>query len=257
MKVLLILVDGMRPDAICNLPQASKYLHAGACTLSARTVMPSVTLPCHMSLFHSVDPDRHGTTTNTYTPQARPIRGLCEVLKDAGKRCAFFYDWEQLRDLTRPGSLVHTYFYKGSILGWNTTNDLLTQEAISFLRECEPDFAFLYLGYPDDAGHRHGWMSPEYLEAITKSWENIDLIMNHLPEDYTVIITADHGGHARTHGENIPEDMTIPIIAIGKDFPAATTLNDASILDLAPTIAALLGVQPDQDWDGKALYMHA
>ena len=253
MKVLLILVDGMRPDAICDLPHASKYLHMGARTLSARTVIPSVTLPCHMSLFHSVDPGRHGTTTNTYTPQARPIRGLCEVLKDAGKHCAFFYDWEQLRDLTRPDALVHTCFYNGSTLGWSKTNDLLTQNTISFLTEYEPDFTFLYLGYPDDAGHRHRWMSLEYMEAITKSWENIDRIITHLSEDYTVIITADHGGHARTHGENTPEDMTIPIIAIGNDFPAGTTLNGVSILDLAPTIAELLGVQPDPVWDGIKL----
>ena len=47
---------------------------------TAQTVMPSVTLPCHMSLFHSVAPDRHGILTNTYTPQVRPINGICEQL---------------------------------------------------------------------------------------------------------------------------------------------------------------------------------
>ena len=44
--------------------------------------MPSVTLPCHMSLFHSVDPDRHGITTNGYVPQVRPIKGMFDQFVD-------------------------------------------------------------------------------------------------------------------------------------------------------------------------------
>ncbi len=94
MKTLLILVDGMCPDALSDLPLAQKYISRGASTMQAKTVMPSVTLPCHISLFHSVDPSRHGTTTNDYAPQVRPVKGLCEVLAAAKKRCAFFYDWE-------------------------------------------------------------------------------------------------------------------------------------------------------------------
>lgn len=65
MKTLLILCHGMRPDSIENSP-----------------------LPCHMSLFHSVDPGRHGITTNIYMPQVRPVMGLCEVLNQSGKKCA-------------------------------------------------------------------------------------------------------------------------------------------------------------------------
>ena len=90
MKVMLILVDGMRPDAMVQIPQAQAMMAQSASTLEAQTVYPSVTLPCHMSLFHSVDPARHGITTNLYMPQVRPIAGLCEVLKAADKSCAFF-----------------------------------------------------------------------------------------------------------------------------------------------------------------------
>ena len=106
MRTLLILVDGMRPDALTDIPVAQSIIKRSLSTMNARTVVPSVTLPCHISLFHSVDPIRHGTTTNTYAPQVRPIKGLCEVLKDARKRSAIFYSWEQLRDISRPGSLT-------------------------------------------------------------------------------------------------------------------------------------------------------
>ena len=253
MKVLLILVDGMRPGAIRDLPQAQKYIKGGACTLEGRTVMPSVTLPCHMSLFHSVTPERHGTTTNTYAPQVRPIRGLCEVLEAAGKRCAFFYNWDELRDLARPSMLQHAYFCRGADMGWEKTNNMVTDEAVRYLPEYETDFAFLYMGYSDEAGHAHGWMGKEYMEALVNSWENIDRVVSALPKDYTVLITADHGGHGRSHGTDMPEDMLIPIMAIGKDFPAGTVLQNASIMDIAPTVAKLLGVAPDREWEGKCL----
>lgn len=56
MKVLLILSDGMRPDGLEGHPAVARLMREGSYSLRARTVMPSVTLPCHMSLFHSVDP---------------------------------------------------------------------------------------------------------------------------------------------------------------------------------------------------------
>ncbi len=253
MKTLLILVDGMRPDALKEIPRAQALLRRSATALDAQTVMPSVTLPCHMSLFHSVDPARHGTTTNTYAPQVRPIRGLCEVLNAAGKTCAFFYNWEDLRDLSRPGSLAHSYFCSGSQFGYEEANNRVTDDAIEYLSENDTDFAFLYLGYVDEAGHGYGWMGPEYMAAVENSWENIDRLLKSLPGEYTVMVTADHGGHQRSHGTDQPEDMTIPVILCGKDFAPGSSLKDVSILDLAPTVCALLGVQQDRDWEGKSL----
>ena len=98
-KVYLILADGMRPDGMlqCGHPMVEKLMQAGASSLTAQTVMPSVTLPCHMSLFHSVGPERHGVTTNVFTPQVRPVKGLFDRLTDFEKTCAFYYSWGELR----------------------------------------------------------------------------------------------------------------------------------------------------------------
>ena len=55
-KVLLILVDGMRPDSIaaCGSEYADNMLkNCRYKDMQAKTVFPSVTLPCHMSLFHA------------------------------------------------------------------------------------------------------------------------------------------------------------------------------------------------------------
>ena len=253
MKVMLILVDGMRPDAMVQFPQAQALMQSSATALDAQTVFPSVTLPCHVSLFHSVDPARHGTTTNTYMPQVRPIDGLCESLGAAGKRCAFFFNWEQLRDLSRPGSLCRSFFVNMGAAGYPEANRLVTENALASLKNDEFDFAFVYLGWVDEAGHDHGWMSDEYMRAMNASWNDIDRLVAAAPEDCGVIVTADHGGHDRTHGTTMPEDMTIPVILHGKPFAAGTTLTDVSIKDIAPTVAALLGSCPSREWEGKSL----
>ena len=253
MKVMLILVDGMRPDAITNVEKAQNIIARGKSTMEATTVMPSVTLPCHMSLFHSVDPDRHGTTTNTYMPQVRPVGGLCEALKAAGKKNAFFFGWHELRDLVRPSNLSDSCFMRGIEFGYVNVDRYISDEAIRVLNATDIDFTFLYLGHPDFAGHRSGWMKEEYMESIRTSWDNIDRVVSALPDDYTVIITADHGGHGRMHGTDLPEDMTTPIIVLGAGVDRFGTLENANIKDIAPTVAALLGVPADPDWEGRSL----
>src|SRR5215213_5495527 len=102
--VVFIMLDGLRPDALelAYTPRLDAFIAEGAHTLTARSVMPSITLPCHTSIFHSVPPTRHGIIENQWRAMARPVVGLVDTAKVAGKRCAFFYNWELLRDLNRP-----------------------------------------------------------------------------------------------------------------------------------------------------------
>ena len=249
-KVLLILVDGMRPDAAqeSGHPYPDTMAARGCCYPAAQTVMPSVTLPCHMSLFHSVPAERHGILTNTYVPMVRPLDGLFEVLKNAGKTCAAFYNWEPLRDLGRPGCMAHSLCLSMDYQA--ETDRALTRAAKTCLLEERPDFAFLYLGETDEAGHRHGWMTPAYMDRVSNAWDCIQDIAEAVRDTYAIVVTADHGGHERSHGADIPEDMTIPLFLCGVDAEQKAAAN---IMDIAPTIAAFLGVAPGKDWEGKSL----
>ena len=80
MRVILILADGMRPDALVENPSVQRCIQRLSYTLKGDLVFPSVTLSCHISMFHSIDPDRHRTTTNTSAPQVRSIDGLIDLL---------------------------------------------------------------------------------------------------------------------------------------------------------------------------------
>lgn len=253
-KVVLILVDGMRPDGVlkCGHPFAKTLQSISSWSMSAQTVMPSVTLPCHMSLFHSVNPDRHGVTTNTYVPQVRPIEGLFDRLDKFEKKCAFFNTWEELRDLSRPDHL-HTYYcinqHKQS-----DTDTKITYAAIDYIKKEDPDFTFIYLGETDEVGgHSVGWMSETYLGCVNKAFKCIQMVHESLPENYTLIVVADHGGHDRSHGTDKPEDMTIPVMIAGPGFEKDKELENVSIKDVAPTVVKLLNVTPAKEWEGTPL----
>ena len=251
-KVILISIDGMRPDGLlgCGNPYVQELFAKGSYTLNAQTVFPSVTLPCQLSMFHSVNPERHGTTTNTYTPQVRPINGLFEQIKAAGGESALFYGWEQIRDLGRPGSLKHSVFIEHSTD--KHTDVQLTDAALKYIGEKHPDFVFLYLVQTDEAGHDTGWMSENYMAYLSTAIDCVKRVIEAAGEEYTVLITADHGGHDRTHGTTMPEDMIIPMAAIGAPFVPGSGLPDPNLKDIAPTVCALLGVAPDEEWEGRS-----
>lgn len=254
MKILLVLTDGMRPDAIRDNPTVKFLLQNGTSCMNAQTVMPSVTLPVHMSLFHSVDPGRHGVTTNVYTPQVQPVSGLFEQLSKKGLRCAMFYNWEELRDLSRPGSLYRSVFVSQEKLGIEEATKETFRTAKSMLKGNDIDFAFVYFGWADEAGHATGWMSKEYLRAANESCDMVGELIKELASEYTIIYAADHGGHDRMHGTSCPEDMTIPMFFLGKPFAAGKKLEGLNIKDIAPTVASLLGAEIPSEWEGKIIH---
>jgi len=252
-KVILILADGMRPDAVkeCGEKRFEELYYKGSYSFNAKTMFPSVTLPCHISLFHSVPPERHGTVTNIYAPQVKPVDGLVEVLGRAGKKTAMFYCWEQLRDICRPGNGLEFAWFQSYNDHKDLDADVMATDAMfEHFRSYIPDLTFLYLGMTDETGHKYGWMSKEYLDCVAGVYRCVKRVMDYVDDSFSVILTADHGGHGRHHGENIPEDMTIPMLFCGPRFEAGKELEDLTILDIAPTIAGLLGVPASDDWEG-------
>ena len=47
--------------------------------------------------------------------------------------------------------------------------------------------------------------------------------------------------------------MTIPLFVSGSGFQGGKEFSEANIKDIAPTIAKILGVKPDKEWEGKSL----
>ena len=47
--------------------------------------------------------------------------------------------------------------------------------------------------------------------------------------------------------------MTIPFFFYGEDFEKGKEIDGISLLDIAPTIAKLLGIPPEKEWEGKSV----
>lgn len=255
--ILLVSIDGMRPDGLqqADTPAMDRLIAQGAATFSARTVMPSVTLPCHTSMLRGVDTPRHGITTNVFQPLARPVPSLIDAAHSAGRRTGFFYNWGELRDLCAPGSLDAAYCWRDAYApegDWK-----VARAAAQHATEDPFDFLFVYLGWTDECGHRHDWMSAPYLQAIANADRCIAHVLDALASsgrETVTLVLSDHGGHGRSHGTDSPEDMTIPWILSGPGIRSGHTLESpVAIYDTCPTLAALLEAPPAREWEGRVI----
>ena len=256
-KVLFVLVDALRPDAIeaSGEDYFQSLMAKGTYCMNARSVIPTQTLPCHVSIFYGVSSERHGITQNDGQIFTREPEGLLETIHRHKKTTAAFHDWEQLRDICKPGSLDYSRYHRmvkpldNIIAGEREMLD----DAVRHINRYAPDFVFFYFGSTDVIGHQEGWMSPEYLAAVDHTQRCTRELVESVPDCYTLVFSSDHGGAEKTHQYNLPTDLAIPMIFCGEDFSPGVELQGVSLLDLAPTICDLLGLPINVEWEGKSI----
>ena len=69
-RVVVISIDGLRGDAVAQMPALSALESRAAWTDSMQTVVPSLTVPGHLSMFTGRDVTSMGVTTNTLDQSA-------------------------------------------------------------------------------------------------------------------------------------------------------------------------------------------
>lgn len=253
MAVILIITDGVRPDSIqaASTPHFDHMMANGAFTLSAQSLMPTVTLPCHMSIFYSVPSERHGILSNSYHPPVRPIPGLYDQINLAGLRSAAFYTWDPLRDLSRPLCIDYTLFVQTNHQDLMNSDRPTVEAAAAQIKTANYDFTFLHLGSGDEIGHKFGWMSDEQIRHIEVLDSFVGMVLDAMSATDTLIVHSDHGGHDRTHGTASPDDMTIPWMAYGTGIRANHNIHsELNLLNTAPTVAHILGIEIAAQWEG-------
>lgn len=258
--VVLVSIDGLRPDAIerFEAPTLQRLLREGSYSLSARTVMPSTTLPSHTSMLSGEPPEEHHVTWNNVTSAGSRVMELPTVFSVArahGYRTAAFFSKAKFGTLQRPGTLDYSQAPGG---WWGRWSGARTASDVRLYLERErPNLLFVHLSDPDRAGHSSGWMSEPYGSAVHAADTALGHVM--LAADsafgrgnYSLLVTADHGGHGHGHGTSTPEDVTIPWIAWGRGVNAGALTNmSIETTDTASTVLWLLGVDEPESWDGS------
>ena len=254
-RVLILSIDGLRPDAIAlaPMPNLLALMQNSAYTLNAQTVLPSVTLISHASMLTGLCPSKHGVDWNDYLPENGYASGidLFDIAHTAGLQTVMYVGKEKLRQLTEPSST--------DIFTFINDRDLVITEKL--IADFPQDFGLLFIHFPtpDWMGHEYGWMSSQQLSVVFRADEALGQILAELDarglrEETLIIVTSDHGGHDTTHGTDFIEDMTIPWIASGPGIKPGALTTRVYTYDTAATAAFLLGLPIPPEWDGVPVY---
>jgi predicted AlkP superfamily pyrophosphatase or phosphodiesterase len=252
--------DGLRPDAIgaANMVNLQALMQGGAYSLSARTILPSTTLPAHASMLTGTCPSKHIVRWNEYVPQNGYALGtdLFDLAHAAGLRTVMVVGKEKLRQITEPASTDFFQFVDDT----DKISDPNRIEQLA-IQQIGQGFSLMFVHFPngDLAGHEYGWLSRKQLETYTYDDESLGYILETLKArgmyaGTLVLVTADHGGHETTHGGALPEDMTIPWIASGPGVLPLTLPPPVHIMDTAATAAFALGLPIPAEWDGVPVF---
>lgn len=258
-RVLIISFDGLRPDAIAaaEMDNVLTLMQTGAYTLTAQTIMPSVTLPSHSSMLVGTCPSKHIVRWNEYVPENGFAIGvdIFDLVHAAGLQTAMIIGKEKLRQITEPVSLDFYAFTDET----DKIPDTGSIENIA-IKQVQQGFNLMFVHFPngDLQGHEYGWMSNSQLRAYSRDDKKLGLILDALKqngsyESTIIIITADHGGHDTTHGYDLTEDMTIPWVISGPRVKPGKLTTQVHITDTAATAAFVLGLPLPPEWDGAPI----
>ncbi|MBX7187810.1 MAG: alkaline phosphatase family protein [Vicinamibacteria bacterium] len=247
-RVVIVSIDGLRPDAVqqVNPPNLSALAKKGASTWKAQTITPSNTLPSHISMLSGYPPTRHGVTWDDYLPANGAIRVpmIFSAARGSGRRTALVAGKEKFNTLrdTREMDIF--------VGGTRADADVAEQAAAQLFSGV--DLLVVHLPDVDLSGHASSWMSAAYRDNVARADVALGRVIAALPENTTLIVTADHGGHGTGHGTTDPLDMTIPWIIAGPRIrPDYAIAGAVSTMDTAATAAFLLGLTLPTDNAGK------
>ncbi|MGQ0732312.1 MAG: alkaline phosphatase family protein [Acidobacteriota bacterium] len=258
--VVIVSIDGLRPDAIgaFKAPTLTRLLAEGSFTLSARTILPSKTLPSHTSMLTGEPPERHGILWNNAYDDAPGEIAIPTVFEEArarGYRTAAFFSKSKFSHLQKPGTLDYSQAPGGWFGRWSSSHTL--DDVERYLESSKPNLLFVHLPDPDVDGHASGWMSESYGRGVLKADRALARLMAASSAafgagQYTLIVTADHGGHGTDHGDDNPLDVNIPWIAWGRGVsPGELRPSTVKTMDTAATALYLLGVRVPEAWAGR------
>jgi predicted AlkP superfamily pyrophosphatase or phosphodiesterase len=252
--VFIVSFDGGKPSVMkeSKMPVLMRMVGEGACSWEAQTVVPSITLVSHTSMLTGVQPVKHKITWNDWLPEKGMVTvpTVFSLAKEKGLKTAMFVGKPKFLHLYRPKDLNEF-----SLPSYDAKT--VATVAGRYIESSKPNLCFVHFSDSDGAGHKFGWGTPEQKQAFADEDEALNTLRNAIKKagienESVIILSADHGGHAKTHGTTMPEDMTIPWIAWGAGVKKGYAITTpVSTCDTAATALWLLGVPLPGDLDGK------
>ncbi len=285
-NVLLISADTTRADRIgcygnttIRTPTIDGLASQGVLFRQAITPVP-ITLPGHASMLTGLIPPRHGVRSNGLFKLTEGVDTLATLLKREGyATCAaigaFVLDakfglaegFDTYADDVAGGEAGSQFFYP------ERSAEEVNEDAIPWLREHADKPFFLFVHYfdphfpyeppaPFDQQYGKNLYDGE-IAYVDGQVSRLLAVLDELDvrKRTLVIFTSDHGEALGEHGERTHAifiyDATqhVPLIfSAPPPFPQNRIVQrQVGLIDIVPTVAALLGVRPPDGIDGISL----
>jgi predicted AlkP superfamily pyrophosphatase or phosphodiesterase len=243
--LVFIGLDGWGGDYVskADMPTVKRMIAGGASSLDTRCVKPSISWPNWTSLFFATPPEYR---TSEQFPS------IFMVVKNSGRENTpvLFYDWLDLYGICSDETADKL----------EINSDLESAQKIAaYFLEKKPLFTAIVFNEPDHTGHKKRWGSRAYYSKLAELDGYITIIEQAVKDagvydDTVFVLSADHGGSGWDHWSNIPQNRKIPLIVFGKGIKEGYAIpSPLSICDIAPTMAAILGLEVPPEWTGHIL----
>ena len=124
-------------------------------------------------------------------------------------------------------------------------------ELLRWLDEGEKNVIAAHFSGPDKVGHKWGIKSQEYSDKIEDLDKAMVRILNHVPENWTVVITADHGmTDSGSHGSAEQVTREVSALITGPDVSLSARI-DVHQRDVPALMATILELPFPVQLDGK------
>ncbi len=243
-SVVAVSLDGLNPSAIRRLgaegaPSLHRLMRRGASTLNARTsVKRTETLPNHTGMLTGRRIDKrwrgHGIEHNTLQPgtvqhyAGHPVASVYSVIRRHGGNGGLFASKDKfvLFERSWPRAIRRHVLRED--------NPALVGALRWDLRHRQRAFRLVHLSEPDVAGHRDGFMSDAYLDAVRRTDAQLARIVNtvanndRLRRTTALIVTADHGGRGNAGHAQADRlaNYRVPFLVWGRGVPAGGDLYE-------------------------------
>ncbi len=255
LRVVLIVVDGLRVDASQKLPNLNELRKEGA-DLVVRVGQPSLSYPGWTVIATGAWQEVSGVTTNWYKGPVQ-ADNLFRVAKDSGLPSVAVGSpgWKKLfGPYLTEALIVEEPPEEAPPEEWAKVDEETYRLASEALDKYSSGFILVHFVGTDAMAHNYGGVSREYLDEAMRVDGFIGKLLQKLdPDKDVVLVTADHGHIDRGgHGGWEEAVLRVPLVLKGKPIRKGL-YTEQTQADIAPTVAALLGTPYPVHSQGRPL----
>ena len=257
-RVYVIVIDGCNRGRLwqAHTPVIDRLAREGTEYLAVEPAYPARTVVCFSSMLTGATPAEHGMRSNFVARLGVRAESIFDVLERYGRR-GRLVGIAHLLDPFGEGVVRSVTSVQPS----GRIDHSLSAEARRVVDDEDPDLLVLQLLAADQLGHVRGVRNTEYLEQLADTDRRVGDFLAFLDErgkldDATVVLMADHGQGRGIggHGHLDWGESPVPLVVWGEGaVPGASSREPRSVLELAATIAELLGVERPAAARGRPL----